>query len=363
MSPLLSFRTVGAPSATKVGWILHGLLGNGRNWNSFAINLINYLGSDYKFYLLDLRHHGLSSRNSSFIPPDTIDNCVNDLLMLSQETNIWPTTMIGHSFGGKVLMRLVQRQDDIEKYVPTSSSSIPPNIGAGNSANTNIVSSNVNVFVLDSMPGISQDHLRPETTVSSTVPLSLSTLNQQQQSSSYTTTSNFVDRHPKDVMSKVLQLIQKMPTPLPSRKIIRDTFLNAGMPDKLATWMASNVSMESHGTNNPSHVPSSTTFRWAFNPEGASNLYNSHMETDTWSILTEGPKNPHIHIHLLKASRSHRWNEPDSIEKLQFIEKQNLSNVHIHNVAGGHWLHVDNPKGVMEIISHGLNVSSKHKLQ
>jgi pimeloyl-ACP methyl ester carboxylesterase len=366
MSRLLASRTVGSSSATKVGWILHGLLGNGRNWNSFATHLVNRLGSHYRFILLDLRHHG-NSIQTTVPPPDTIDACVDDILYFSQETNIWPTTMIGHSFGGKVLMRLVQRQNEIERYVTmnntTNSSAyygiIPTKAAGGESEhpdeNNNLKhhtkTNNVNVFVLDSMPGTQSDQFG---TSNHNAPQSFpDQLHPPPSSSSFSIASNFVDRHPRDAISKVLEIIHTMPKPLPSRKIIRETFITAGMPDKLATWMASNVIMEaSLSTDSSIPLPHRhPAYRWAFNPEGVSNLYNSHMQTDTWNVLTDGPVNPLVHIHLLKAKRSHRWNEPETVEKIERIQRNGPKpNVCLYNVEGGHWLHVDNPKGVMDII-------------
>jgi pimeloyl-ACP methyl ester carboxylesterase len=69
----LAFETVaagappaGAASPPLVGILLHGLLGSGRNWRSFARRLAASVAESSRrqvqVHLLDLRNHGASAR-------------------------------------------------------------------------------------------------------------------------------------------------------------------------------------------------------------------------------------------------------------------------------------------------------------
>jgi pimeloyl-ACP methyl ester carboxylesterase len=69
--------------------ILHGLLGQGRNWRSFAKNLLSRLsqqqGTNWRVLTVDLRCHGNSAALSGFTPPHTMHACAQDLCSFVQQ--------------------------------------------------------------------------------------------------------------------------------------------------------------------------------------------------------------------------------------------------------------------------------------
>lgn len=82
-------------------WFLHGILGSGRNWRSFGRRLQARV-SGVRVVLVDLRAHG----DSAAMPgPATVAQCVNDLRDLAALLGT-PNVVCGHSFGGKVALRL-----------------------------------------------------------------------------------------------------------------------------------------------------------------------------------------------------------------------------------------------------------------
>ncbi len=94
----LASITVTAPgvdSPAHIGWILHGILGSGRNWRSFARSLAK-AQPDWGFVLPDLRNHG---ETGPLPGPHTLSDCVADLDALPS-----PDWVAGHSFGGKVAL-------------------------------------------------------------------------------------------------------------------------------------------------------------------------------------------------------------------------------------------------------------------
>ncbi|GAB5366346.1 hypothetical protein AAMO2058_001136100 [Amorphochlora amoebiformis] len=85
--------------------ILHGLLGNSMNFNSWAKDLNRRLQSSRRIIIPDLRNHGQSPHTSSMHYEDMI----NDVLALMDREHISSAEFIGHSMGGKVAAGLALR--------------------------------------------------------------------------------------------------------------------------------------------------------------------------------------------------------------------------------------------------------------
>jgi len=90
--------------------ILHGLLGSGRNWTSIA----KQLAETHRVFALDLRNHGRSPWADSM----SFDEMADDVAAFIAAHDLRPATVIGHSLGGKVVMRLaLTRPDLVERLV------------------------------------------------------------------------------------------------------------------------------------------------------------------------------------------------------------------------------------------------------
>jgi len=96
-----------APDKTIV--FLHGILGSGANWRTFARQLVAVRPA-WRVVLVDLRKHGASQ---DFGPPHTLAACVNDLLELEKEIGR-VDAVLGHSFGGKVALDYVFARKDLD---------------------------------------------------------------------------------------------------------------------------------------------------------------------------------------------------------------------------------------------------------
>ena len=82
---------------------LHGILGRGVNWRSFARRWLRARGPGWGAALVDLRMHGASQ---DFAGPHTVAAAANDLVDLAAaveaERGGQVAGLLGHSFGGKV---------------------------------------------------------------------------------------------------------------------------------------------------------------------------------------------------------------------------------------------------------------------
>lgn len=104
--PLLHCEIIDAAEETPPHrwiYILHGILGAGRNWAGVARRLVR-ARPDWGAVLVDLREHGASQ---GFPPPHTLDACARDLDALAKGIGRRMDAVLGHSFGGKVAMTYV----------------------------------------------------------------------------------------------------------------------------------------------------------------------------------------------------------------------------------------------------------------
>ena len=74
-------------------------------------------------------------------------------------------------------------------------------------------------------------------------------------------------------------------------------------------------------------------------------------------MLEDPPKG--VHIAMVRASKSDRWT-PDILERLEDAAKKNPDRVSYHILEkAGHWLHTDNPSGLIAIMAPHLAEISK----
>lgn len=92
-------------------FILHGLMGMLDNWQGLAKQYAEF----FDVIIVDQRNHGHSPHNEE---PDTYEAMMMDLVGLMDELNIEKAHFIGHSMGGKTVMKLAQNfSERVEKLV------------------------------------------------------------------------------------------------------------------------------------------------------------------------------------------------------------------------------------------------------
>ncbi len=105
----------------RTALLLHGILGSGANWRSFARRLAR-AHPGWRIVLVDLRHHGDSHGAP---PPDTVAACAADLAALGEAE-----VVIGHSFGGKVALCYARDQSAPRTVWSLDSPPGPSRVGA-----------------------------------------------------------------------------------------------------------------------------------------------------------------------------------------------------------------------------------------
>jgi esterase len=102
-----SHTLVTAEGAQPSRWmlVLHGILGSGANWRSFARRLASARPA-WGFVLVDLRLHGQSQGAP---PPHTLEAVADDLIRLDASLALPVAGVMGHSFGGKAALAYAER--------------------------------------------------------------------------------------------------------------------------------------------------------------------------------------------------------------------------------------------------------------
>jgi pimeloyl-ACP methyl ester carboxylesterase len=157
---------------------LHGILGSGANWRTFAKRLVERR-PEWGVVLVDLREHG---RSQGAPPPHTIGTAAGDLEDLASVLEFDGKQIhgiLGHSFGGKVALHYRQRAG--EHHLTT--------------------------WVIDSSPGADPNAM-------------------------------FASRD--DSAVKVLSILEGLPKQFASRDAFIETAMQVGLSQAIAQWLAMN---------------------------------------------------------------------------------------------------------------------------
>lgn len=265
--------------------LVHGILGSKKNLRAFARRLLENCPS-WQAILVDLRCHGESYLRTQQHPASThnVQSAAKDILQLLNSLKIFPRVLVGHSFGGKVIMSMAQQ---FGKALPRP----------------------VQAWVLDALPG----EVRND--------------------------DDSGQDHPYDL----IKTLQSIPLPIKSRSDLINELISKGFSKSIATWMTTNLvpMNSSNSTQNG--------FRWSFDLTGIEQLYKSYEMECLWSFLKSPPEG--LKVDFVRAEHSQfRWGgiDEDVIHsyghQVHFLEDS------------GHWVHTDNPSGLLQIMRHSLGV-------
>lgn len=264
---------VGEAGAPKLALLLHGALGSGGNLRSLAAKL-GKLRPEYRFCLLDLRHHG-ESRGAP--PPNTLEACAGDLAALVERLGQEPEVVAGHSFGGKTVLMFA-------RLFPGRARQL---------------------WILDSNPGAQEPGADNE-------------------------------------VLRVIQAIRSTTTPAADRARVVAQLVGQGLASGTANWLATNLQRESQG------------FVWRFDLDAIQELMLDYFRVDLWPVL-ESPTSD-SDFRVVVAENSDRW-APENRARLEQLAAEKSGGVtpRLHVVPNaGHWLHVDNPGFLLELMGRDL---------
>lgn len=133
---------------------------------------------------------------------------------------------------------------------------------------------------------------------------------------------------------RVLEIVRGLPAEFATRDEVVDALVSDGYEKGVGQWLAMNL--ERHGER----------YRWKLNWDGIEALLRDFFRTDVWGVLENPPGA--LQVHVIRAVKSTSI-DPESVARLQAIEAR-TGRVHLHEVNAGHWLNVENPEAVLELL-------------
>lgn len=142
----------------------------------------------------------------------------------------------------------------------------------------------------------------------------------------------------------VLQTLQDLPSQIPSRKWLVDHLRELGYSKALAEWVGTNLQK------------SGEHMTWTFNLEAAREMFLSYWEKSYWTLLENPPKGTEVVI--VRAANSDRWDD-SALQRIENLvrrgQSESMGKVSFQVLPNsGHWVHVDNPKGLLELVAPKL---------
>jgi pimeloyl-ACP methyl ester carboxylesterase len=137
----------------------------------------------------------------------------------------------------------------------------------------------------------------------------------------------------------VIRAVRAVRTPILARADVVRQIREQGLSNGLAQWMTTNLRRRGQH------------YEWAFDLDAIEQLLLDYFVQDLWPFV-EAPKTA-PEIHLVIAERSDRWSQ-EMRERSRGLPAS--SNTHVHELPdAGHWVHVDNPAGLLELMAPRLS--------
>jgi pimeloyl-ACP methyl ester carboxylesterase len=140
-------------------------------------------------------------------------------------------------------------------------------------------------------------------------------------------------------ISRVIAAVRAVPVPAASRRdVVLHLVAESGLSSGLAEWMATNLKREGEH------------YTWLFDVDAIEELMADYFRVDLWRFLAEPRERPEIE--LVVAERSERWT-PENRARARALPPS--TGVVYHELANsGHWVHVDNPEGLLALMREHL---------
>ena len=133
-------------------------------------------------------------------------------------------------------------------------------------------------------------------------------------------------------VSQVIAALRTIP-PLKRRTDLLSLLTGQGFSLTLARWMTTNLR----------HTPDG--LQWRFDIDGIEALISDYFDLDLWHVLEMPTAN--LTIHVVRAEHSGRWTD-DVVDRLESISLDTT----LHTLPdAGHWVHVDNPDGLVAMMT------------
>ncbi len=293
----LAHALVTDPSTPPERWMLflHGILGSGANWRTFARSILA-ARPGWGAVLVDLRLHGES--HTGFAPPHTVRAAARDVaeLVASLPGPAKAEAVLAHSFGGKVAIELA-RDPGPAKAEAVLAHSFGGKVAIELARDVPLD----HLFVVDSTPSARPDHRGSEDT------------------------------------QHIVDLLTQLPDAFESRAEFSSWIEARGVSRPVAMWLAMNVKP----------VPNTTRFVFRVDVRGVRAMLEDYFVLDAWDVLEHPPGD--LWTHLVVGGASGIVDADD----LAHVARCPRMTVDVIEGAG-HWVHVDAPDALRDVVLRRL---------
>ncbi|XP_022152449.1 protein ABHD11 [Momordica charantia] len=264
---------------------LHGILGSRKNWGTFARRLAKEF-PEWQFLLVDLRCHGDSTLTRK-MSPHTVSATALDVLKLVRQLKITPRVLVGHSFGGKVVLSMVEQA-------------------------AKPLARPVRVWVLDATPGI----VRP---------------------------GGDGEDHPE----KLISFLSTLPKEVSSKQDVVNALVRHGFSMDVAQWVVTNlrpIGPRGSPSSGFSWVFDLKGIAEMYQSYEETNLWKIVEDVPRGVHINFLKAERSLHRWALEDIRRIHAAEELAVEEGGGVEMHVLEDA-------GHWVHADNPDGLFRILS------------
>ncbi|KAM5575110.1 putative esterase/lipase [Rosa sericea] len=264
---------------------LHGILGSRKNWGTFTRRLAQEFPT-WQFLLVDLRCHG-DSASVKKTGPNNVSSTALDVLKLVRQLRITPRVLVGHSFGGKVALSMVEQA-------------------------AKPLARPVRVWVLDATPG----KVRP---------------------------GGDGEDHPAELIS----VLSTLPKEVSSKRDVVEALVQKGFSKDVAQWVVTNLRPSGPLGSTPSTF--SWTFDLngiseMYQSYEETNLWKIVEDVPRGVHVNFLKAERSLHRWALEDLQRIHAAEELAVEEGGGVEMHVLEDA-------GHWVHADNPDGLFRILS------------
>ena len=135
-----------------------------------------------------------------------------------------------------------------------------------------------------------------------------------------------------------LTLLARLPSRFDDRREAVDSIREAGFGEPIAEWAVTNLVRAGGG------------YRWRLDFTALELLLADFYREDLWAVV-DGPPNE-VELIFVRATHATILGD-DAAKRIQRLESDG-SPVHLVDLAGGHWLNMTNPEGLLDILVGGL---------
>jgi pimeloyl-ACP methyl ester carboxylesterase len=137
---------------------------------------------------------------------------------------------------------------------------------------------------------------------------------------------------------RVIQAVRSTTTPTPERTAVVAELVAQGISTGTANWLATNLERGPEG------------FTWRFNLDAIYELMLDYFRVDLWPTLESRAEVSDFRV--VVAERSDRWAPENRARIVDLVARRPVKlDVVPH---AGHWLHVDNPAFLIELMARDL---------